>query len=576
MQLQSVVPPLTRSGWRAKSGWIVLPAILVLALLVRLAGLRFGLPALNDPDELMFEMGSVRMLRSASLNPGWFGHPATTTMYLLSAINAGVYLFGHALGWFADPQAFLGAIYADPSWFIAPGRFAMALFGVWCVALTYRLGKALFDPASGLAAAALLALDPVHVGYSQVIRSDIMASAFMLLALLAAVRIRNDGRWRDVVLAGIWVAAAAATKWPFAAVGLGVVGACLLRMANPRRAEALRAARKIAVFSAVTLAALVIISPYLVLDYATALKDVQGESQTNHVGANGGAPLWNALWYVRVPLASAFGYVGLALAAGGIGLAARRRPVAAILFPVMLALFTITIFQHLIWVRWILPLVPLLSVLAGFAAVRLVRALSTRFTAPVPALGAALAAIVLVPLAMGVRANATERNHDTRQIATRWAERHIPPGSTIIIEHFGFDLMSRPWNYLFPLVDAGCVDARALLGGKVEYGKIQALRGGHHNVDYGTLYPARRGTCRADYAILSQYDRYAAEASLFPAEMASYKELLSRSTLITTIRPQRGISGGPQIRIVRIERLIPEGTGPLRSLPVVPAASAAM
>jgi len=39
-----------------------LALVFLTAALLRLKGLNFGLPALNDPDELMFEMGAVRML----------------------------------------------------------------------------------------------------------------------------------------------------------------------------------------------------------------------------------------------------------------------------------------------------------------------------------------------------------------------------------------------------------------------------------------------------------------------------------------------------------------------------------
>ena len=119
-----------------RPGWHWGLAILLVALIVRLWGLGFGLPAINDPDELMFELGAIRMLRTHTLDPGWFGHPATITMYMLALADIAVFLVGHVLGWFATVGQFTTAIYANPAWVILPGRLIMVGFGTWSVALT--------------------------------------------------------------------------------------------------------------------------------------------------------------------------------------------------------------------------------------------------------------------------------------------------------------------------------------------------------------------------------------------------------------------------------------------------------
>ena len=62
-----------------RSEWLLF-FILIAAFYLRISSIRFGLPAMNDQDELIFELGALKMLRGPTLNPGWFGHPATTTM----------------------------------------------------------------------------------------------------------------------------------------------------------------------------------------------------------------------------------------------------------------------------------------------------------------------------------------------------------------------------------------------------------------------------------------------------------------------------------------------------------------
>ena len=119
-----------------------------------------------------------------------------------------------------------------------------------------------------------------------------------------------------------------------------------------------------------------------------------------------------------------------------------------------------------------------------------------------------------------------------------------------MVEHFAFDLLPNPWTFYFPLGDLGCVDANAWLRGKVSYAPIEKGRAGRSNVDYGTIAPAAAMTCRTDYAILTQYDRYAAERDHFPAEFDAYRRLLARGRIVATISPIAGVSSGPVVRIV--------------------------
>ena len=97
----------------------------------------------------------------------------------------------------------------------------MTLFAIGTIILTYRLASRMFDRRGGLVAALILAVSPLHITYSQIIRSDMMACFFLLLTLLAALDIVEEGRWRNYVRASVWIGLAVATKWPFALAILG-------------------------------------------------------------------------------------------------------------------------------------------------------------------------------------------------------------------------------------------------------------------------------------------------------------------------------------------------------------------
>ena len=163
---------------------ILLLTILGVAALFRLRGVDFGLPSLHDPDEPLFMLFGYKLLSEGTLNPGWFGHPGTTTIYTIAVLEAGTFLYGWLAGHYADARAFGEAIHLDPGVIILPVRYFMVIGGVLCVYLTHRVAARLFDQRIALLAAALLAINPLHIQYSQIVRTDIHATIFMLLCVL--------------------------------------------------------------------------------------------------------------------------------------------------------------------------------------------------------------------------------------------------------------------------------------------------------------------------------------------------------------------------------------------------------
>jgi hypothetical protein len=198
---------------------------------------------------------------------------------------------------------------------------------------------------------------------------------------------------------------------------------------------------------------------------------------------------------------------------------------------------------------------PMLAIAGAAALMALGRLLARHLPRPLACAATALVlAIALLQPTLRAWADARARLNDTRQLASAWARAHVPADSTILVEHFAFDLEPDPWRFLFPLGDVGCIDARALLHGKVQMTAIEAGRNGRSNIDYGTVAAAKRSTCRADYAILTQYDRYAAEAATFPAEYAAYRDLIAQGQIVATFKPEYGKVGGPIVRIVHLPR----------------------
>lgn len=538
------LPPRNRNRWTERAAILL---ILLIAAAIRIHGVGFGLPALNDPDEPLFMMTALDMLRSGDPNPGWFGHPATLTFYAIALVMVAVAAIGILTGRFADLDAFVAAAYADPSILFLPARLFFVACGVLCVWLTWRLGKRLGGERLGLGAAALLAVNSVHVEYSQVIRTDVQMTVFVLLAMLASLDILERGRLRDHVLAGIWVGLGVATKWPAALIIFSPLTAALAW--GVPQGRVLRPLAALAGAAALTLFA---VSPFLLIDYATVAQNLGGEARPMHPGATGGGFLDNLRWYVRGPLLDSFGIAGLLAVLAGSILALRNRRILIAILPGVVVFCIVIVTRALVWERWIVPLLPFLALAAAAAMCLLGDWLRVRFKRRMPGLELVAILALLIPMSLLTRASQTERLNDTRQIATAWIKANAPRGSTILVEHAAFDLLQQGWELRFPLGSAGCVDAASLLAGRISYSRVETLRSGRAVVDIGHVDAPRRSSCRAAFAIFSHYQVYHDDRQRFTAQWNAYRSIAAGGQLRAIIRPVPGESGGPVVHIVQM------------------------
>ncbi|WP_447725246.1 glycosyltransferase family 39 protein [Sphingomonas koreensis] len=541
------LPPRNRDRTRWPEHAALLLVLLVAAA-IRVHGVGFGLPALNDPDEPLFMMTALDMLRSGNPNPGWFGHPATLTFYAIALVMVAVAGLGIATGRFADTDAFVAAAYADPSILFLPARLFFVACGVLCVWLTFRLGKRLGGARLGLIAAALLAVNSVHVAYSQLIRTDVQMTVFVLLATLAALNILERGRWRDHALAGLFLGLGVATKWPAALFAMSPIAAAIASGKGWGRA------RNCAMVGIVAAVSLFIASPFLLLDHATVIQNLTGEARPAHPGATGGGLIANIGWYVRGPLLGSFGAVGLAAIAIGSVPALRDRRVRIAVLPGVAALALVICAQALVWERWVVPLLPFLALAAAAAICSFAGLLRARLGYRLPGFEFAVTALLTAPMVAATLAAQTERANDTRQAASAWIMANAPRGSTVLVEHAAFDLLQNGWPLRFPLGSAGCVDAAALLAGRIPYSRVETLRAGSAVVDIGHLDRKQMAGCVARFAVFTHDQVYRAEPARYQAQLDIYRAISAGGRLRAVIRPEPGSRGGPVVHIFELAR----------------------
>jgi hypothetical protein len=215
--------------------------------------------------------------------------------------------------------------------------------------------------------------------------------------------------------------------------------------------------------------------------------------------------------------------------------------------------------QNVIWTRWALPVLPEICIFAAVAIVELasfiVNAFGLRWRQTVTTI---VAMLVAVPSTAATIGEIRERSNDTRAQAARWAEAHIPAGSTVVLEHLELRFRDQPWRLLFPVGSAGCLDGKKALSGGVNFTEVQKARNGSPVVDLGHIPPELIATCRADYAILTYFDLYNAEATRYPKELGTYLRLIAGGHTIALFKPERGKSGGPIVRIVLLTQQQPK------------------
>jgi hypothetical protein len=221
--------------------------------------------------------------------------------------------------------------------------------------------------------------------------------------------------------------------------------------------------------------------------------------------------------------------------------------------PTAAAFLALICSQTLIWSRWLVPEMPLLCLFSAVAITTIGEGL-TRKVAPTGrtvTIGI-LALIAAIPSIASTKNKITERANDTRSMAADWAISHVPRGSTVLLEHLELRLRPQPWHFLFPVGEAGCVDAIKAIQGGMSYEKLQRLRRSSPIVDLGNVDPRKLDTCHADYAIVTYYDQYLRERKEFPQEVQNYERLFSGGRTIALFRPTQGETGGPVVRIVAL------------------------
>ena len=409
---------------------VILVAVLALASLVRLIGIRFGLPYVFYPDESLI-VNHAMAFGTGDLNPHFFIYPSLL-MYVNFFVFGVIYVVGLVTGAFAGADDFIRLFFTNATPFYLPGRLMSALSGIVSVWLVYKLGARIYTRRVGLVASAVLTFAVLHVEFSHYVKTHVPAGLLVVIALWLAWRIvEGKDTLRNYVLAGAASGLAASTIYHAGFVLVSVILAHVLRWSVARndngagRILDLRIGAAIAV-SAVTFA---LTTPYALLDWPNFVSELTSTSKLFQEGGfwEHGTfyPLTSLIPGFGMPLGIivilGMGYVLLRRRAGDLVVASQ--PLFLVAF---LMLFRVKEPHHM------LIAYPALAILAGAFLVESVEWLVRRNELRKGlAVVAVTLALIVLPAAESLRFGYEKSLPDTRVLAKRWIEGNIPEGSRI-------------------------------------------------------------------------------------------------------------------------------------------------
>lgn len=410
---------------------LYLGIILLLALVVRMWGVGFGLPQQHMIDERWI-IYSAFYAALEKLRPVGIFHSPPFMGYIL-LVEYGIYfLLGRTIGVFSSTSEFAVSYLKDPTTFILIGRVTMVLAGVFSVWLVWFLGKKYFSKLVGILASFFLSLNFLHVKESHYIKPDVLSGLLILASFYFALRIVVSGERKNYLWAGIFAGLAIGTRFPSGLILLVVVVAHFIKSKTTHL-------NKLLVAFGSSALAFVLVHPYFVLEFSSTLQSVYRDFVDHALidtsSITLGRPVW---WYFLTEhIPQGVGFFMFVTAIGGfiLSLWKGRKKKQYLLIPILPVVFFLTIdsWSNYDNARYAVMTLPFFTLGSAVFVESLYHKLYRRRVgkAFVIILGFVL---IWQPLLRIVKFDRLISTPDTREISEKWIEENIEAGEKILVE----------------------------------------------------------------------------------------------------------------------------------------------
>lgn len=400
--------------------------ILVLAVIVRLWSLDFGLPYFFHMDESSVTYTSFYAANNL-MRPDSFAQPMLLK-YILILIHGIYFLVGKALGFWVTLEQFYFAYIKDPTIFLLSGRLLNVFIGVGTVWFLYFVGQKVYSKAVGLMAAFFLSLAFIHVQESHYIKEDVLLGFLGLVIYYLCFLIIKNNRLKDYLLTGLFLGLAASLKYNSFIFLAIFMAAHFIRAYEKRSAKIFFDKR----FYMTLLAAAMIfllLNPYILIDYQKAFPEIayQAKLTTSQWVSSEDLPVW--LYYWTYHLRFGLGLPLWLLSTGGIFyLLFKKRRLSDLLVVIMPVAFfaAIAIFGSTNFARYAVIILPQMMLISAIICRDFVK--SAAFLMIISFL------VMIPPFLTVVKFNYYLGLPDTRILAKDWIEKNISSGTKIVNE----------------------------------------------------------------------------------------------------------------------------------------------
>ncbi len=413
---------------RAGPGLILL-VILILAAVLRVWGMDYGLPHLTArPDEERIVGRAIHILATGDFHPGDLVYLGL--LKYLNTLALALYVgLGKLQGNYEKVADFLfEAAVLQPGIQFRICRTVSVAAGVATVAATYLLGRDAYQERMvGFIASGVAATSMIHVRDSRFATVDATMTLFVTLSLLFAVRVTHRYRNVDFVLAGLFAGLATATKYNAGLVILGVCFACLPALTGRSRPGGtpprMTVLARLVGSGAVMALAFAVSTPYTIV-YLSEVFDKFGEIRAMLYDGDGSPAIWV---HLQTTFPEGCGWPFFLAAVGGVVRAVwQRRPADIVLLAFFIPSFATAAGVRWIFPRYVIPYIPLLAVLAAELTFFLCRSRK--------ALAVAAGFLLAGPgLSKSTEFDRVAARKDTRVLASEWVAEHITPQTEILL-----------------------------------------------------------------------------------------------------------------------------------------------
>jgi len=425
-----------RAFVRAHAFGIGLFAACVLALIVRLPGFASDLGHTPlDIDERRLAANVRQFLVSGEFHHSHIEHYPGAAYWLFVASSFLAFLRGLNNG-------LTGALSVEAV--AQASRLANIGAGVLTVAITALVGLRVSGTTAGLVGALLVAIAPISIETTVLVRNDSGMVLAVMAATYAALVYYENGKLASIAAAGALAGLAAAIKYSAVFALVPVLVAAFLFSGAPMRTRARAAAIAVLAFGI----AVAISNHFIWADFPNFLRQLADQHSFTGMGHPWSTENPASVYLMTLAWAGPGWPMVLLAAAFTVYALSTRRPGLWIFVSFPVAYIWFMTQRPLQVPRWVYPLVPFVAVAGAAALVGAFQWLNARLTSrPMPWFGASRVAAALFvvgvlwqPVWAGAVTFSRRISRPTHDLAETWIREHADPGTVVLLGQGWLDL----------------------------------------------------------------------------------------------------------------------------------------